>query len=206
MDSHLHFYSVRTEVLYHIDLRGQHANLPSPCQAKQGNNPTAHKPSMTLNTRCLDANLPHTATVPGINLPVEEVHSGTHAVSSAKISPQCPWHIEAAAHTGRAGGCTSTQDAGSQAKAANSRKADSVRFMCYKGGGLIHIRAQKYASHHVDADFRELHISAGITHHPNLNPEGDAGFCWSLPETSKLNETSRTPVFSARTAAILMRH
>ena len=65
--------------------------------------------------------------------PVEEVHSGTHAVSSAKISPQCPWHIEAAAHTGRAGGCTSTQDAGSQAKAANSRKADSVRFMCYLG-------------------------------------------------------------------------
>ena len=75
-----------------------------------------------------------------------------------------------------------------------------------QGGVLIHIRAQKYASHHVDADFRELHISAGITHHPNLNPEGDAGFCWSLPETSKLNETSRTPVFSARTAAILMRH
>ena len=73
-------------------------------------------------------------------------------------------------------------------------------------GGLIHIRAQKYASHHVDADFRELHISAGITHHPNLNPEGDAGFCWSLPETSKLNENSRTPLFSARTAAILMRH
>ena len=133
VDSHLHFYSVCTEVLYHIDLRGQHANLPSPCQAKQGNNPTAHKPSMTLNPRGLDANLPHTAMVPGINLPVEEVHSGTHAVSSAKISPQCPWHIEAAAHTGRAGGCTSTQDAGSQAKAANSRKADSVRFMCYLG-------------------------------------------------------------------------
>ena len=42
---------------------------------------------------------------------------------------------------------------------------------------------------------------AGIAHHPNLNPEGDAGFCWSLPETSKLNETSRTPVISARTTA-----
>ena len=38
---------------------------------------------------------------------------------------------------GRAGATeeesTSTQDAGSQAKAANSRKADSVRFMCYLG-------------------------------------------------------------------------
>ena len=50
--------------------------------------------------------------------------------------------------------------------------------------------------------FEELRISAGITHHPNLNPEGDAGFCWSLPETSKLNETSRTPVFSARTVLV----
>ena len=28
----------------------------------------------------------------------------------------------------------------------------------------------------------------------------------TLPETSKLNETSRTLVFSARIAAILMRH
>ena len=75
-----------------------------------------------------------------------------------------------------------------------------------RGGDLTHIRVQKYASLHDGRHFRELHICAGITPHPNLNPEGDAGLCWSLPETSKLNETSRTPAFSARTAAILKRH
>ena len=83
---------------------------------------------------------------------------------------------------------------------ANSKAENLTR------GGLTRIRAQKYASPHGGRHFGELHISAGITHHPNLNPECDAGFCWSLPETSKFNETSRTPAFSARTAAILMRH
>ena len=91
-------------------------------------------------------------------------------------------------------------------KTTNSSDSVGGKSMLLLGVGLTHIRAQKCASPHGGRHVRELHISAGITHHPNLNPEGDFGFCWSLPETSKLNETSRTPVFSARTAAILMRH
>ena len=85
------------------DMRKTKHQLRTYFPLRHTHNPTTHKPSMTLNTRCFNANLPHTAMVPGIKPPpVEEVHSGTHAVSSAK----CPWHIyAAAAHTGRAGGC-----------------------------------------------------------------------------------------------------
>ena len=106
-------------------------------------------------------------------------------------------------------GYVPSRDRWSRPKKGNSSRASMRRASKLRtrntlrtGGGSTHITAQNFASPHGRRHFKELHISAGITHHPNLNPAGDAGFCWSLPETSKLSETSRTPLFSARTPAI----
>ena len=90
--------------------------------------------------------------------------------------------------------------------ASFSSNKQAVGIASLRGGGVNTHQGAEICITPWWTPFQELHISAGTTHHPNLNPEGDAGLCWSLPETSKLNETSRTPAFSARTAAILMRH
>ena len=63
-------------------------------------------------------------------------------------------------------------------KHAQSIEAPNSKHTAYRGGST-HIRAQNFASPHGGRHFKELHISAGITHHPNLNPAGGAGFCWS---------------------------
>ena len=57
-------------------------------------------------------------------------------------------------------------------------------------GGVNTHQGQKYASPHVDADFRELHISAGIIHiTPTLIPKVTLDFVGRCP----LNETSTKP-------------
>ena len=59
-------------------------------QSSANTNPTAHKPSRTLETRCLDAQCTcrtHTAAVvPGIYPSIEEVHSGTQWLNCQRPS------------------------------------------------------------------------------------------------------------------------